>query len=85
MFTALRIPDLVVRLEDVETSEVCVFSDRAETFLLGTRVCARGGDDGPDLLTRTFRPLRRPTDDCSERVSVAVLGLDGGVSALMNP
>lgn len=61
-----------------------MFSDRADTFLLGTRV-GGSGDDGTVLLTRTFRPLRRPTDECSERVSAAVLGLITGAGALMNP
>lgn len=82
MCTALRIPD---RLEEVEIPEVCVLSDRADTFLLGIRVGESGDDGAPCFLTRTFRPLRRPTDECSDRVSVAVLGLDSGVSALMNP
>ena len=85
MCTALRIPDLAVRLEEEEMPEVCVLSDRADTFLLGTRVGESGDDGAPAFLTRTFRPLRRPTDECNDRVSAAVLGLDSGVSASMNP
>lgn len=62
-----------------------MLSDRADTFLLGIRVGDSGDDGTPAFLTRTFRPLRRPTDECSDRVSVAVLGLVMGGIALMKP
>lgn len=78
-------PDLTVNLDDVETPEVCVFSDRADTFLLGIRL-SPGGDDGPSvLLVNTFRPLRLPTVECSECVSAGMLRRDGGLWKCMKP
>lgn len=74
MFAAVRMPDRTDNLEEAETAEACVCSDRADTFLVGIL-------DSPDdrggplcLLVNTLRPFRRPGGVvCNERVSAGEL------------
>lgn len=73
--------DLVDRLDRAETSEFCVCSDLADTFLLGMRP---NWAETPEasLLDRKFLLLEAYWDDLS---SVGVSHLDWGLRGVMKP
>lgn len=79
---AERMDDRVDRRESVDNSDVYVFRDRAETFLLGGRsACGDEEYAEPGLLVRTFRFLG---DNCDDLIS-GVSALEPGILVLMNP
>lgn len=74
--------DRVDRRETVDSSDVYVFNDRAETFLLGGRsACGDEEYAEPGLLVKTFLFLGDNCADLIEGVSVLV----PGTLWLMNP
>lgn len=68
-----------------DTSEVCVFNERADTFLLGVRASSSGEECSGILLVKTLRPFRLPTVLCNERVSPGAVDLEPGLRTAMNP
>lgn len=74
--------DRVDRREAVDSSELYVFSDRAESFLLGGRnACGDEEYADPGLLVKTFLFLGDSCDGLISGVSV----LELGVLWFMNP
>lgn len=82
-----RIDDRVDRRDTVDSSEVNVLSDRAETLRLGGRMKPPGSDDEYEVdgrLINTFLLLSEYWDDLSSAVP-AVPALDAGRFGVMNP
>lgn len=81
---AERIDDRVERREAPDWSDVYVFSDRAETFLLGGRTKPPGRDDEYDVagrLLRTFLLRDRKRDGLASVVPAR----DAGRFGVMKP
>ena len=69
--------DRVDRLEAVDTSEACVFKERAETFRLGARL-GPNGDDVYAAESRRFTRTFLLPGVCCVLVVFAVVGRDCG-------
>jgi hypothetical protein len=76
--------DRVDRCEAIDISDVYVFSDRAETFLLGGRMKPPGSDAEEDVTGRLVKRFRLLDENCDD-LGVAVSALDTGRLALMKP